>query len=56
MAAGDNFCLRLDEFENNIKKSWMKFQSENDFCDVALACDDKQIQTHKIIILLPVLY
>ena len=50
MAEGDNFCLRLNEFENNIKTSWQELQAENDFCDVTLACDDKQIKAHKIII------
>ena len=50
MADSDNFCLRLNEFERNVKTSWRELQIEKDFCDVTLACEDKQIQTHKIII------
>ena len=45
MAVTDNnYCLRLNEFERNV------LQLENDFCDITLACEDKQINTHKLII------
>merc|ERR1719469_1467412 len=37
-------------FERNVRKFWQELQIENDFHDVTLACEDKQIQTHKIII------
>ena len=50
MAANDVFCLRLQDFDSNIRDSWKEIQSQNDFCDVTLACDDKQIVTHKFII------
>ena len=50
MAANDVFCLRLQDFESNIRNSWKDIQSQKDFCDVTLACDDKQITTHKFII------
>ena len=50
MAANDNYCLRLNEFEGNAKIYWQELQKENDFCDVTLACENKQIKTHKLII------
>ena len=50
MAVNDNYCLRLNEFERNVKTSWQDLQLEIDFCDVTLACEDKQIKTHKLII------
>ena len=50
MVAGENFCLRLNLFQKNIATSWQKLQAENDFCDVILACEDKQIKTHKLIL------
>ena len=50
MSESDTFCLRLEEFENPIKTSWQDFQIEKDFCDVTLACEDKIIEAHKIII------
>ena len=50
MAETDTFCLHSDEFERNIKTSWQELQIETDFCDVTLACEDKQIKTHKVIV------
>ena len=50
MIENDNVCFLLDEFERNIKTSWHKLQNEEDLFDVTLACEDKQIKTHKIII------
>lgn len=38
-------------FERLLKLFWQELQSESDICDVTLACEDKQIKTHKIIIL-----
>ena len=36
--------------ERNVGISWQELQNETDFCDVTLACEDKQIKTHKVII------
>ena len=46
----DNFCLRLNSFEASVGTNWQQLQNEKDFCDVTLACDDKQIKVHKVII------
>ena len=48
MASGENFLLRLNEFESNIKTFWKELEVEKDLCDVTLACEDKQIKTHKL--------
>ena len=50
MGNSDNFCLRLNEFENNVTASWRELQQETDFCDVTLACEDKQLNAHKFVI------
>ena len=50
MAFDKELCLYSHEFESNIKTTWQKLQKENDFFDVTLACGDKQVETHKIII------
>ena len=50
MEGGTNFFLRLNGFESNIKSFWKEIQIENDFCDVTLACDNKQIKAHRVII------
>ena len=33
-----------------VKTCWKQLQSESDFCDVTLVCDDGHIKTHKFII------
>ena len=50
MSASKKYCLRLNEFEGNAKLYWQALQKEIDFCDVTLACEDKQIEAHKLII------
>ena len=50
MTGSDNCCLRLDEFEGSVKISWQKFGTDKEFGDVTLACEDKQIKTHRLII------
>ena len=32
------------------KDTGKKYQTDNDFCDVTLVCEDKQIKPHKLII------
>jgi len=50
MAGNDNFCLRLNSFDKSVQTAWQEMQMEEDFCDITLACQDKQIKTHKLII------
>ena len=38
------------EFERNVRISWQGLQNETDYCDITLACEDKQIKAHKLII------
>jgi len=46
----EKFCLRWNDFESNISQSFSEIREEKDFFDVTLACDDDQIQAHKVII------
>ena len=50
MYQDNNYLLCLNQFERNIKAKWQELQTEKDLCDMTLACEDKQILTHKIII------
>ena len=51
MAAGnEHFCLRWNEFESNISHAFREIREEKDFFDVTLACEDEQIQAHKVIL------
>jgi len=46
----EKFCLRWNDFENNISCAFRELRDDKDFFDVTLACDDEQIQAHKVIL------
>ena len=47
----EKYCLKWNEFEENIRNSFKSFRSEGKLFDVTLASDDgHQIQAHKIIL------
>ena len=48
--AGEKFCLRWNDFENNISNSFRELRDDKDFFDVTLACDDNQLKAHKVIL------
>ena len=47
---GEKFCLRWNDFENNISKAFGELRDDKDLFDVTLACDDNQLQAHKVIL------
>jgi BTB/POZ domain len=53
MGATEKFCLKWNDFETNISVAFRDLREEKDFFDVTLACDDSQIQAHKVSILQP---
>jgi len=48
--AQEKFCLRWNDFESNISTAFRELRDDKDFFDVTLACDDEQIQAHKVIL------
>jgi len=46
----EKFCLRWNDFETNISSAFKELRDDKDFFDVTLACDDEQIQAHKVIL------
>ena len=49
-SAAEKFCLRWNDFESNVSSSLKDIREEKDFFDVTLACDDSQVEAHKVII------
>jgi len=47
---GEKFCLRWNDFEQNISSSFRELRDNKDFFDVTLACDNNQLQAHKVIL------
>jgi len=50
MGSSDKFCLKWNDFENNISQAFRELREDKDFFDVTLACDDEQLQAHKVIL------
>jgi len=50
MMSAEKFCLRWNDYESNISVAFRELREDKDFFDVTLACDDDQIQAHKVIL------
>ena len=50
MGDAEKFCLRWNDFESNISGAFRELREDKDFFDVTLACDDDQLQAHKLIL------
>ena len=50
MDSNEKFCLKWNDFESNISSSFKDIREEKDFMDVTLACDDDQINAHKVVL------
>jgi len=48
--ASEKFCLRWNDFENNISLAFRELREKKDFFDVTISCDDEQVQAHKVIL------
>ena len=47
----EKFCLKWDDFKQNIVSSFHGLRKDNNFSDVTLVCEDKQkIEAHRIIL------
>merc|ERR1712037_784618 len=46
----EKFCLRWNDFEANISGALQELRDDKDFFDVTVACEDEQIQAHKVIL------
>jgi len=50
MVEQEKFCLKWNDFERNISLSFRDLRDDRDFFDVTLACDNSQLQAHKVIL------
>ena len=42
--------VNWDKHERNISKAFQSLRKDEHFCDVTLACDDRQFQTHRVVL------
>ena len=51
MTASEKFCLKWNDFQENISSSFRTFHNNPDFSDVTLVSEeDKQIEAHRVIL------
>jgi hypothetical protein len=51
MTSSDKFCLKWNEFQNNIVRSFQDLRKDTDFSDVTLVCEeDQQLEAHRNIL------
>ena len=51
MSTMEKFCLKWNDFQINVTKSFGSLREDTDFADVTLACEDgQQVQAHKFIL------
>jgi len=48
--AEEKYLLKWNDFESNLSDGLRSFRTSNNFCDVTLACEDIQLQAHKVIL------
>jgi len=50
MGSDEQYCLRWNDFETNIKNALYELKEEKDFADVTLVCKDGKVEAHKVIL------
>ena len=50
MNNSEKFCLKWEEFQKNLLGSFADLREDEDLTDVTLACDDQQVEAHKLVL------
>lgn len=50
MGADQQFCLRWNNFHSNITTAFESLRDDEDFVDITLACEGRQIKAHKMVL------
>ena len=48
--AGQQYCLRWNDFQSNMVSSFKHLRSEKNFLDVTLACEGQTCKAHKMVL------
>ena len=47
----EKFCLKWNDFQSNVTRSFCRLRNEDDFYDVTLVSDDKvQVSAHRVVL------
>ena len=51
MTTSEKFCLKWNDFQQNVSTAFGSLREDNEFSDVTLACEDgQQVEAHKVIL------
>ena len=50
MNTSEKLCLNWNDFKDNISHAFGDLRKDNDFLDVTLACEDGQVEAHKVVL------
>ncbi|KAB7505178.1 Longitudinals lacking protein-like, partial [Armadillidium nasatum] len=50
MGADQQFCLRWNNFHTNITSAFESLRDDEDFVDITLACEGRQVKAHKMVL------
>ena len=51
MSTSEKFCLKWNDFQENISSAFGSLREDRDFSDVTLACEDgQQVEAHRVIL------
>ena len=50
MSPTDSFCLQWNGFGSHLSEAFRDIREDKDLFDVTLACEDKQVEAHKLIL------
>ena len=48
--SSEKFCIKWNEFERDISSAFKHIREDQNFFDITIACEDEQIQAHKVIL------
>jgi len=50
MMSEENYLLKWNDFEKNLSEGLKALKVANTFCDVTLACEDSQLEAHRVVL------
>ena len=46
----ENYLLKWNDFDKNLSEGLRSLKTENTFCDVTLACEEAQLEAHRVVL------
>ena len=51
MSSSEKFCLKWNDFRENVATAFGSLREDNTFSDVTLTCEDgQQVEAHKVVL------